>query len=1212
MRRRLLLMLTSAFLLQVAVAQEKLLYSTNFQDWTSIAPSATETSVLKKTDFSLEDLTFKFYQVGVSPTGWDATRFDNPPATPGYAQAAKAPGSYIELSPLNHITKVVYIHGATGGNRGYKVWKKGTADATWVLLYSTPATPARGQVVTVNINESNVAVKFTNIDDAQNAYMFDLKIYGNYVSANPQHRFVTNMTPASAGTITRTPNSDMYDQGTTVSLQAIPNFGYRFVKWIDSLGVDLSTANPLSVSVDAPKNITAVFTAVNTYSFNVNIVGSQWGELKLSPLPTNGRYEEGTVVTMQVVPNPVTNFSYWEDNSTSPQRFITVNQDINLTATFDEIPFIVGWNFKAQTPTVSRSGDFYTETTNTGLISSYDNNGNPIGWLANAGSFSPALPNIRLWTPGADFKTKRRYIKANFSTVGYKNIQVKSLVTANYQAYSVQTLQYSLNDTTYQEVARVDITSVYNTAWKELNATLPADANGKTKIYLRWVADETSPILGNAADNDGTAYTNIFVYADKETIADSTAPVLVSTVPVNGSSTASVNGTIVLTFNERVKAGTGNITLGSKILTPSFGSKTATLPYEKLSYNTQYTLTVPAGAITDASGNAYGDTVITFSTGARTQPVKQLFDAVVAKDGSGNYTSIIDAIAAAPASRTQPWLIYIKNGKYTGHHEIPATKPFIHLIGQSRDSVIISDDRLAGEDGDPTTPTYHVSLGATMVVNASDVYFENITLENSWGVTKQAGPQALALYSNGDRFTTNNCYMRSYQDTYLTTTGDMQNRHYLKKTKIEGAVDFIYGAGDVFFDQCTITQTRNSGGYIVAPSHPVGTLWGYVFSNCTINEAYTTGATSYFGRPWQGAPKTVFLNTKLLTGIYPVGWHYKMGAIPAVFADYNTMDANGNPVDLSQRIEDYQYDRTNPDGSTTTVHGKAKKSLTDAEAATYTYENVMLRSGSTWDPRMMAEAPEQPISAAINGNTINWNSVPYARLYIVFRNAQVLGFTIDTTYTDTAFVSGALYAVQAVSEYGALSAATQAVAGVLPVRLVELTANANSTGSVDVQWSTANEKNTERFNVERSLNGREFKAVGSVKAAGNSIAIQQYMFVDDDARTLTNAVAFYRLSIVDKDGSKELSHVVKVALQKRKASVSFSPNPVRDLLLVSVKESGSAFSLRVVDANGKQVYQQHFAAGSTNEVINTSTWQHGLYLLQIITATETNTYKILK
>jgi hypothetical protein len=760
MRTILLFFMVSFLCAQISLAQEKLLYSTDFQDWSSLT-STTEIVVNKKTDFSNEDLIFKFYQVNVDPAGENSSRFNYSLVSKGWAQAQKIPGSYIELSPLKSITKVQFIQGATGTNRGFKLWKKGLLDVLWIPIYTTPCATPSGEVVTVLINEPNVAIKFTNIDEMQNAYMFDLKIYGNYISTKPQYKLDVTPNIPEAGTITKTPNYDTYDEGMTVKLQANRNFGYRFVKWADSLGQVLSTANPYNVTIDANKNIIAVFDTITTYACNVNIAGTKWAEVQLTPQPVKGKYEAGTVVTMKAVPNAVANFSRWEDNTTALQRTITVNGNQSFTATFTELPFIVGWNFKTSSPLISRTGDFYSETTNIGMISVHDPNGSPVSWAANASTLSPSYPSIRFGTPAAEFKTKRRYLQADFSTLNYRNIQVTSLVSAISQAYSVQALQYSLDNVNFTELARVDITSVYNAGWKTLSATLPADAEEKKRVYIRWVADATSPVLGDAASPDGTSFANVFVHADKYIPLDTVAPVLIASEPVNGSNTAAINGTIVLNFNETMKAGSGSVMLGSTVLSGAFGSRTVSFNYEKLNYNSQYTLTVPAGALTDLAGNPFPGITVTFNTSVRSQPTKKLFDAVVAQDGSGDYPSVLLAIAAAPLNRTAPWLIYIKNGKYTGHIDILSNKPFIHLIGQSQDSVIISDNRLSGEDGDQTTPTFLVQQGATVYVNAPDCHFENLTIENSYGYEKQAGPQALALFSDCDRFTTNNVWLRS-------------------------------------------------------------------------------------------------------------------------------------------------------------------------------------------------------------------------------------------------------------------------------------------------------------------------------------------------------------------------------------------------------------------------------------------------------------------
>ena len=127
--------------------------------------------------------------------------------------------------------------------------------------------------------------------------------------------------------------------------------------------------------------------------------------------------------------------------------------------------------------------------------------------------------------------------------------------------------------------------------------------------------------------------------------------------------------------------------------------------------------------------------------------------------------------------------------------------------------------------------------------------------DSMWGKEQNAGPQALALYTMDDRIVLNKCGLYSYQDTYLTTK-TCNYRHYLKDCFIEGAVDFIYGQGNVYFDHCTLNIVRNSGGYIVAPNHAAATSWGYVFMNTTITAPGVPSETSvWLGRPWHDSPK---------------------------------------------------------------------------------------------------------------------------------------------------------------------------------------------------------------------------------------------------------------------------------------------------------------------------------------------------------------------
>ena len=116
----------------------------------------------------------------------------------------------------------------------------------------------------------------------------------------------------------------------------------------------------------------------------------------------------------------------------------------------------------------------------------------------------------------------------------------------------------------------------------------------------------------------------------------------------------------------------------------------------------------------------------------RQPPTARLFDMIIASDGSGDYTTIQDAIDAAPANMVRPYLIFVKNGTYKGHVDIPETKTYLHFIGQNKDKVIITDDRLCGEHNG--VPGVHVSVGAIVVCKAANTMFEDITFENSFCV----------------------------------------------------------------------------------------------------------------------------------------------------------------------------------------------------------------------------------------------------------------------------------------------------------------------------------------------------------------------------------------------------------------------------------------------------------------------------------------------
>lgn len=155
---------------------EKVLYKTNFQDWKEVKSSTTETQVTKATTDN-QELVFSLMETAVTPDGTHK-KFTAECITEGYLMAAKTATPYIKTSVLKSVTKVNFVHAATGGNRGWGLKVKGDGDADWVTVSAAVANHANGTPVSVDVNRTNVQLWFYNLKADQNAYMTSLEILG--------------------------------------------------------------------------------------------------------------------------------------------------------------------------------------------------------------------------------------------------------------------------------------------------------------------------------------------------------------------------------------------------------------------------------------------------------------------------------------------------------------------------------------------------------------------------------------------------------------------------------------------------------------------------------------------------------------------------------------------------------------------------------------------------------------------------------------------------------------------------------------------------------------------------------------------------------------------------------------------------------------------------------------------------------------------------
>ncbi len=181
------------------------------------------------------------------------------------------------------------------------------------------------------------------------------------------------------------------------------------------------------------------------------------------------------------------------------------------------------------------------------------------------------------------------------------------------------------------------------------------------------------------------------------------------------------------------------------------------------------------------------------------------------------------------------------------------------------------------------------------------------------------------------------------------------------------------------------------------------------------------------------------------------------------------------------------------------------------------------------------------------------------------------------------------------------------IAQVIPVSLLNFTAQPEK-AKVITQWQTAQEINSSKFIVERSTSGTDFTAIGSTNAAGNTSAVKNYSFNDNNPFSGLN---FYRLKIVDRDGSFKYSAVVTVKFNPV-FDLQVSPNPADNLLRIRCKALLGNTTVEVFTASGQRVFLKLYNnVTSINDDIATGSYAPGIYRVKITSGENTVNKKLL-
>ncbi|WP_237540023.1 pectinesterase family protein [Streptomyces sp. SID8358] len=259
----------------------------------------------------------------------------------------------------------------------------------------------------------------------------------------------------------------------------------------------------------------------------------------------------------------------------------------------------------------------------------------------------------------------------------------------------------------------------------------------------------------------------------------------------------------------------------------------------------------------------------------------------VAKDGTGQYTTVQAAVNAIPAGNTARVVVSIRPGTYRETVKIPSNKQNVTLqgSGSSRKDTVIVHANASGTPKPDGSGTYGTSGSATVAAEADGFQARNLTISNDFDEAAHqdmADRQAVALRTAADKVFLDSVIVTGDQDTLLLDTASKAalGRVYMVNSYVVGNVDFIFGRASAVIDRSVITLKKrwdgSSAGYVTAPSTAAGRK-GFLITASTVN-GDVAAAAFHLGRPWHAGgdasldPMATFRDTTLGAGVKSAPW----------------------------------------------------------------------------------------------------------------------------------------------------------------------------------------------------------------------------------------------------------------------------------------------------------------------------------------------------
>lgn len=298
-------------------------------------------------------------------------------------------------------------------------------------------------------------------------------------------------------------------------------------------------------------------------------------------------------------------------------------------------------------------------------------------------------------------------------------------------------------------------------------------------------------------------------------------------------------------------------------------------------------------------------------------------DVVVAKDGTGNYTTVAAAVVAAPIKSKKRHVIYVKTGKYVEKVVLPKNIWNVMIYGDGMTKTVISGS-LNFIDGTPTFST------ATFTAQGKGFIGKDIGFENTAGAEKH---QAVAFRSGSDQSLMYRCMFDGYQDTLYTHS----NRQLYLGCTVTGTIDFIFGNAAAVFQDCTIQPrqplAKQFNTITAQGKKDPNQNTGISIHKCNLTPLGNLIAPTYLGRPWKDFSTTLIMQSTIGSFLNPLGWiEWVQGVDPPTSIFYAEYQNSGPGADVSNRVKWVGYQPT----------------ITFDQASKYTVDTFI--DGNAWLP----------------------------------------------------------------------------------------------------------------------------------------------------------------------------------------------------------------------------------------------------------------------